>query len=92
MQLLESGHFNMFEPGIFDPIVAALTNPHDPWLVLADFRSFVEAQSRVAAAYRDRERWTRMSIVNSARSGRFSTDRTITQYNDEIWRLTPVAV
>jgi glycogen phosphorylase len=92
MQLLTSGHFNMFETAIFDPIVAAINNPHDPWMVAADFRSFTDAQRRVAAAYRDREHWTRMSIVNSARSGKFSTDRTISEYNSEIWRLKRIKV
>ena len=91
MQLLSCGHFNMFESGLFDPIVRAITSPHDPWMVAADFRSFVEAQKRAAAAYRDRERWTRMSIMNSAKSGKFSTDRTIAEYNGGIWRLKPVA-
>ncbi|HBA86577.1 MAG TPA: glycogen phosphorylase [Geobacter sp.] len=90
MQLLASGHFNMFENGIFDPILAAINSPHDPWMVAADFRSFVLAQRRAAETYRDRERWTRMSIVNSARSGKFSTDRTINEYNDEIWHLRQV--
>ena len=90
MGLLESGHFNQFEPGLFDPIIQALRSPHDPWLVAADFRSFVEAQERAAAAYRDSERWTRMSILNTACSGKFSTDRTMQEYNAEIWKLTPV--
>jgi starch phosphorylase len=92
MQLLASGHFNMFEKGIFAPIIETITSPHDPWVVAADFRSFVDAQDRVAATYRDRERWTRMSIINSACSGKFSTDRTIREYNDEIWRLSPLLV
>jgi starch phosphorylase len=91
MQLLRSGHFNMFESGIFDPIIAAITNPHDPWMVAADFRSYVDAQKRVGKAYRDREGWTRMSIINSAKSGKFSTDRTILEYNADIWRLKAVA-
>ena len=90
MQLLRSGHFNMFEPGIFDPVITAITSPHDPWLVAADFRSFVAAQLRVAEAYRDREQWTRKSIINTARSGKFSTDRTIQEYNQDIWHLQPV--
>ncbi|MDD5247755.1 MAG: glycogen/starch/alpha-glucan phosphorylase [Rhodocyclaceae bacterium] len=90
MALIESGHFNRFEPGLFDPIVTAIRSRHDPWLVAADFRSFVAAQERAAAAYRDRERWTRMSILNTAASGKFSTDRTMAEYNAEIWRLTPV--
>jgi starch phosphorylase len=60
-------------------------------LTAADFRSYVDAQERVAEAYRDRERWTRMSILNTANSGKFSTDRTMLDYNKEIWRLTPTA-
>jgi starch phosphorylase len=91
MRLLESGHFNRFEPGLFDPVIAAIRSPHDPWLVAADFRFYVAAQERAAAAYRDRERWTRMSILNTAMSGKFSTDRTMEDYNRDIWKLVPVA-
>ena len=91
VQLLESGHFNQFEPGIFDPILHALTSPQDPWMTVADFRSYVDAQQRVAVAYRDAEHWTQMSILNTAASGRFSTDRTIAEYNRDIWHLQPVA-
>lgn len=90
LRLLQSGHFSQFEPGIFEPIVASIVSPHDPWLTAADFRSYLEAQERAATAYRDREGWTRMSIRNTAMSGRFSTDRTMQEYNDDIWRLTPV--
>ncbi len=89
MFLLESGHFNLFEPSIFNDIIASLKSPHDPWLTLADFRSYIDAQDEVAAAYRDRERWVRMSIMNTASSGFFSTDRTMLEYNQDIWRLTP---
>ncbi len=91
MALLESGHFNQFEPGLFNPIIQAIRSPHDPWLVAADFRSFVDAQERAASAYRDQARWTRMSILNTAASGKFSTDRTMEEYNAEIWRLPKVA-
>ncbi len=91
MNLLGCGHFNRFEPGLFDSLIASLTNPHDPWLVLADFRSYVDAQRQAARAYQDIERWTRMSVLNTAASGRFSTDRTMREYNDEIWRLEAVA-
>lgn len=90
MQLLESGHFSQFEPGIFAPIAASIRNPQDPWMTAADFRSYVNAQNEADAAYRDRERWVRMSILNTASSGRFSTDRTIEEYNREIWRLDRV--
>ncbi len=95
MQLLRCGHFNQFEPGIFDPLLHAITNPDDLWMTAADFRSYVDTQQRVAEAFRDKERWTRMSILNTAASGRFSTDRTIAEYNRDIWRLkaiTPVTV
>jgi starch phosphorylase len=92
MNLLRSGHFNLFDAGLFDPIINAICSPQDPWMVAADFRSFVNAQRRVAAAYQDRERWIRMSIINTARSGKFSTDRTIGNYNDEIWHLKAMSV
>jgi starch phosphorylase len=91
MNLLEWGHFNQFEPGIFDSLVGAMKSPHDPWMTIADFRSFIEAQKRVELAYRDQDHWTRMSILNTAASGKFSTDRTITEYNDDIWKLTRIS-
>lgn len=87
IDLLRSGHFNLCEPGIFDPILDALLSPHDPWMVLADFRSYVDAQERVDHAWKDREHWTRMSILNTASSGFFSTDRTMREYDAEIWKL-----
>ncbi len=92
MKLLECGHFNQFEPKIFDDVIASLKSPNDPWMTIADFRSYVDAQKRVEEAYRDKERWTRMSIINTACSGKFSTDRTIADYNNEIWRLEPIRV
>ncbi len=92
MKLLECGHFNQFEPGIFDDIINTIKSPNDPWMTIADFRGFIDAQRRVEAAYQDKEKWTRMSILNTAASGKFSTDRTISDYNDEIWQLDPVEV
>ncbi len=89
LQLLQSGHFNMFEPNLFDSIINSVKSPYDPWLTAADFASYVEAQEQVAKAYRDSDGWSRMSIINSAKSGRFSTDRTIDEYNREIWGLEP---
>jgi len=92
MRLLECGHFNQFEPGIFDDIIASIKSPHDPWMTIADFRSYLEAQKRAEQTWRDQERWTKMSILNTAASGKFSTDRTISEYNREIWKLSPVDV
>jgi starch phosphorylase len=90
VELLRSGHFNRFEPGAFDRILAAFQAPSDPWMTAADFRSYVDAQQRVDQAWRDPEDWTRVSILNSAASGRFSTDRTMRDYNRDIWDLEPV--
>ncbi|MGB8078727.1 MAG: glycogen/starch/alpha-glucan phosphorylase, partial [Gallionella sp.] len=90
MQLLGSGHFNQFEPYIFDPIIRSLTSHGDYWMSIADFRSYVDAQQRAADAFRDQEQWTRMSILNTAASGTFSSDRTIQEYNRDIWHLKPV--
>ncbi|MCG7965981.1 MAG: glycogen/starch/alpha-glucan phosphorylase [Candidatus Thiodiazotropha taylori] len=87
MMLLESGYFNQFEPGIFDEIVESIRSPYDHWMTAADFRSYIDAQEQAAKAYHDQAQWTRMSIINSARCGRFSTDRTIAEYNQDIWKL-----
>ena len=73
-------------------MIASIKSPHDPWMTIADFRSYVDAQERVEDAYRDQEHWTRMSIINCANSGKFSTDRTINEYNQDIWKLTPQQV
>ncbi len=88
---IRSGHFNACEPGIFDMILNAILSPHDPWMTLADFRSYVDAQERVAQAWQDQDHWTRMSILNTASSGFFSTDRTMREYNQDIWKLQPGA-
>jgi starch phosphorylase len=89
IHLIESSHFNQFEPGIFDDLLNSIKCPNDPWMTIADFRSYVDAQRRVDDAYRDKDHWTRMSILNCANSGKFSTDRTINEYNNDIWKLQP---
>lgn len=87
MQLIESGHFNLFEPGIFQPIIDAIRSPSDPWLTAYDFASYIEAQEQVDLVYQDPAKWTSMSILNTAASGPFSSDRTIREYSEEIWNL-----
>lgn len=87
MGLIECGHFNQFEPGIFEPVIASIRSPYDAWLTAADFRSFVDAQRAVNEAYKQPEHWWQMSILNTACSGRFSSDRTISDYNNEIWHV-----
>jgi len=85
MQLLESGHFNMLEPGLFRTVIDSIRDPYDPWMTAADFRSYIDAQLAVDAAFADSEGWTRKCIANTSASGYFSSDRTIRDYADEIW-------
>ncbi len=92
VNLIECGHFNLMEPGIFDDLLNSIKSPYDPWMTVADFRSYVDAQNRAEKAFLDTERWTKMSILNCASSGKFSTDRTIGDYNRDIWKLTPVRI
>ncbi len=85
MNLIECGHFNLLEAGIFEPIIAAIRSPGDLWMTAADFRSYIDTQRRVCGTFADPGSWSRMSILNTAASGRFSSDRTIGEYRDEIW-------
>ena len=90
MHLLESGHFNLFEPGLFDDVISGIKSKDDAWLTAHDFASYIAAQREVDNAYADQTHWTQMSILNTAASGLFSSDRTIGQYCDDIWHLTPL--
>jgi len=88
---LADGTFSRGDASLFRPIVDSLLG-EDPWLLLADFRSYVEGQAEVERAYLDPERWARMSILNTARMGFFSSDRSIADYCREVWRVTPVPI
>jgi starch phosphorylase len=79
-------------PGVLSPVHHSLLDGGDPFMVLADFRLYSDCQMRVDAAYRDKKRWARMAILNTARVGRFSSDRTIREYARDIWKLDPVPV
>jgi starch phosphorylase len=76
---------------VFRPLVENLRY-EDPFLVLADCESYVECQDKVSTAWQDTDAWTRMSILNTARSGKFSSDRAIAEYCDEIWNVQPLTV
>jgi starch phosphorylase len=92
LDAISSGVFSPGEPGLFRPVIDALLNGGDPYLVLADFAAYCDCQEDVEKAYRDPERWARMAILNVARTGKFSSDRSIQQYADEIWGVKPVRV
>ena len=84
--MIESGVFSHGDREIFRPLLDSLLN-HDPFLVLADYESYVKCQDEVAVAFRDERKWTQMSILNIARSGKFSSDRAIRQYREKIWSI-----
>ena len=89
---IAGGTFSPGQPRLFQPVVDSLLNGGDPYLCLADFAAYMQAQEEVSRAYLDAERWTRMAILNVARTGKFSSDRTIQQYAEEIWDVSPVKV
>jgi starch phosphorylase len=91
LDLLADGFFSRGDGTVFQPLLENLLR-YDPYLVLADFPSYVECQGRVSQAYRDVDHWTRMSIYNSTRSGKFSSDRSIREYCSEIWQAQAVPI
>ena len=89
LDLIASGFFEPDHPETFRPLVQSLLD-HDSYMLLADFQSYVECQARVSQAFLDPDQWTRMAILNIAKMGKFSSDRTIREYAAEIWRAAPV--
>ena len=91
LNLIRHGYFSRGDGELFRPLVDSLVH-HDPYCLFADFRSYSDTHVKAGEAYLDAEQWTRMSILNSARSGIFSSDRTIAEYCRDIWRVEPVQV
>src|SRR6201999_64492 len=91
LALIASGTFSRRDPEVSKPLVDSLRYD-DPFLVCADYASYVECQDRVSAAWLDGESWTKMSILNTARSGKFSSDRAIAEYCEDIWSVWPLTV
>jgi starch phosphorylase len=91
IDLIGSGYFARGDSSVFKPLIDVLLR-YDPYFLLADFDSYVACQDEVSAVYKDKHRWARMAILNSARSGKFSSDRTIRQYCSEIWNVDKVPV
>jgi glycogen phosphorylase len=86
---LSAGVFSSGDTNLFKPLVDSLLE-YDPYMLLADYQSYVDCQDRVDTAYRDSQQWTRMSVLNVARIGKFSSDRAIREYCDEIWEVRPL--
>ena len=91
LDLIRNGFFSRGDTDLFRPLIDGLLY-HDPFMVLADFASYADCQLQVNQAYRDRDHWVHMSIMNAARTGKFSSDRTIAEYSETIWRTTATAV
>jgi glycogen phosphorylase len=91
LNLIAAGTFSHGDRQVFQPLVENLRQS-DPFLVLADYADYVACQERVDEAWKDRGRWTRMSILNTARGGKFSSDRAICEYSDRIWHTQPVKI
>jgi len=88
---LSKGYFSPGEPGLFYPVVRSLLE-YDRFFVLADYESYIKCQEKVVEVYRDEEQWTKMAILNVARSGKFSSDRAIREYAENIWNIQPLEI
>ena len=96
MQLI-NGTYSPQDPELFRPLYNSLLNTQDTakadtYFILKDFRSYADAQKRVEEAYRDQQRWSKMAMMNTACSGKFTSDRTIEEYVRDIWHLEKVEV
>jgi starch phosphorylase len=91
VDLIRGGYFSQGDTELFRPLMDNLMY-YDPYLLFADFASYVDCQAKVSEVYRDGERWTRLAILNTARSGKFSSDRSIREYCSDIWQVRPVPI
>lgn len=90
IELIDSNHFCPNEPGLFRPILSTLFEEGDKYMVLADYRSYVDTQGTVGRLYRNKDEWTKKSILNTANMGKFSSDRSIKEYAERIWGIKPL--
>jgi starch phosphorylase len=90
LDMIAEGRFSPSEPGLFTPIINALLQNGDYYMLLADFRAYVAAQERVDALYVDQDQWVRKAILNTANMGKFSSDRAVMEYAQRIWNVAPL--
>ena len=87
LELIEQDFFSLLEPGIFKPIFHSLLDGGDRYMVLAELKAYIDTQRKVDTAFKDPEAWDRKAIINVARAGKFSSDRTIQDYASEVWHI-----
>jgi starch phosphorylase len=92
LDMISSGYFLPSEPSIFQPIVDSLTYGNDNFMLLADYDDYIACQQRVDSLYKNQDEWTHKAILNVANMGKFSSDRSIQEYADEIWNLKPIQI
>jgi glycogen phosphorylase len=90
--LIFSDHFSRNEPGVFAPLRDVLLTHGDHYMHLADLTSYLQADQRLRDLYADQEEWVRKAILNVASSGKFSSDRTMAEYANQIWEVKPCPV
>ena len=91
IDLFRSGFFSGGDTRLFDPLIHSLLH-RDEYMLFADYQSYIDCQDRVSRAYCNREEWSRMSILTVSRMGKFSSDRSIREYCEKIWRAEPVHI
>ena len=91
IDMIAGDYFSSSSPMLFQPIIDSLLH-EDRFMLLADYASYIECQEKVSAAYFDQDDWTRKAILNVARIGKFSSDRTINEYAKDIWQVKPVEI
>ena len=90
IDMIRNNVFSVLTPGLFDPIVRSLLDYNDYYMLLGDLRSYIDAQDRLDATYRNPTAWNEMSLINIARSGLFSSDRSVAEYARDIWKVQPI--
>ncbi len=92
IDMIRRNVFSLLNPGLLDPVIRSLLDYNDHYMLLADLRDYIETQSKVDELYREPRQWDRKALINVARSGKFSSDRTIREYARDIWHIQPVKV
>ena len=90
LDMIARGHFSPDRPNLFQPLINSFLDGGDHYLVLADYRDYIRCQEEVGQAFLDRDGWLKKSILTTARMGRFSSDRTINEYAEDIWKVAPL--